>query len=582
MTPADHRASATAPASTPPHPIIHWVLLGVSIAITAAICLWASERREVGVLIYGRVSYWLILALICVWIWQASRFLVAQRFSPASFVRRHWVPLAAALGMTFMAVNSVPSQFRVLSDETNLLGVSQSMLYHKTAFNSTQQKRYYGAMQPISFELEKRPLVFPFIVHLVHLVRGYSPQNAFVLNAGVYFALLALVGIAVKTNVGSVAAVATIVLVGAHPLVVTTARSGGFDLLATFLTALSFVLAYLHMREPSPRRLAVLFATLLVFAQVRYESAIYIVVIGLCLIILGYAPWRYISAHIGLYVAAPLLMLPLFVQRILMPHPYENGPGVAAFGYEHFRKFIRRFGEAQLDLGFLQPHVPILYWLAVPALILLAFRFVRRRRAPESRTECHWVFMASLALLVSHGLVFSYYFGDFTHPASARFYLNLSVLVALLPVGLHQCLPALITPARLLVGAIALAVLYHPVSVAGRFTATQTLWRESELEWQFLERRGDPNVLVVTSRPGQFTALNYGAVNFGYAQGNAASLLLELRRRLYSDILVFQRISYDTENPVPDDQLGSMFRLQSVVERQSSATEFVRISRVVL
>jgi len=76
--------------------------------------------------------------------------------------------------------------------------------------------------------------------------------------------------------------------------------------------------------------------------------------------------------------------------------------------------------------------------------------------------------------------------------------------------------------------------------------------------------------------------MEYGAVNFDHANSNAASLLLELRRHLYSEILVFQRISYDTANALPPDRIGPEFKLQRLAERQSSATEYIRISRVTL
>ena len=557
------------------------VLFALSVAIVTGLCLWASQSRDIGLFLYGRVSYWIILAVMVVWGWQIARFLVERRFSPIAFARKNRVPLLAASVMTTIAIASVRPQFRVLSDETNLLAVSQSMVYHKTAYNSTQQKRYYEAMHPVSFELEKRPMVFPFLVHVVHAVRGYSPQNPFVLNGIALFVLVALIGIAAHRLAGAAGAVASVVLVGSYPLVVLTARSAGFDLLATVFGALSFGAAYMHMRQPSGRTLAVVGATLLVFAQIRYESSVFVSAIAAGLIVLGYVRWPFVREHIGLYAAAPCLLIPLIVQRILMPRPYENEAGNAPFSFAHFRKFVARFWDSQFNFDFIQPHAPILYWLAIPALLLTLFAVIRARNVANSPAKRHLLLIFIPAFLAGHIVLFSYYFGDITHPASARFFINLSVVVALLPLVLHVCAPSLLSGSRLLALALMLGLIYHPVSVQDRFTATQMLWRESEIQWQFLARRGDPNVLVVTSRPGQITAMNYGAVNFDYAKSNAASLLLELGRRLYSDILVFQRISYDTGNPVPADWLGTAFRLQPISELQSSAAEFVRISRVI-
>ncbi len=38
----------------------------------------------------------------------------------------------------------------ILNDETNLLAVSQSMLYHKEAYRITMAKYYFGTLHPAS------------------------------------------------------------------------------------------------------------------------------------------------------------------------------------------------------------------------------------------------------------------------------------------------------------------------------------------------------------------------------------------------------------------------------------------------
>lgn len=574
-------ASRMPPARAAREPLGGWVGPLVLASLGLSLWLWVALRREVAVFVYGKLGYWLMLALATVWAWQMWRFFRERGVRWPELARRQWVPLAMAGAMTAVAVTSVRPEFRVLSDETNLLGVSQSMVYHKTTYNSTQQKRYFETMNPISFELEKRPLVFPFFVHLVHLVRGYSPENPFVLNAGVLFALLAVLGVAANRLGGAACAAGAVALVGSYPLVVACARSGGFDLLATFFAVVSLGLAYLHMLRPSGRSMALLTATVLVFAQVRYESLVYVAVIGAGLLVFRHVRWSYLREQLWLYALAPLLLAPLVAQRVLMPRPYENEADVAAFSLRSLGGFLGRFFSAQVNFEFFQPHVPVLYWLALPALALLAGWWLRRRAAVGAQPHLQWVLIVVGALAVSHVVLFSYYFGDFTHPASARFFLNLSIVVALAPVALHLLRPAWLTAPRFVALAALIAVVHHPVTLQDRFTASQTLWRESRIEWQFLAQRADPNVLVIAARPGQFTVMNYGAVDFGHARNNTAALLNELRRNLYSDIIVFQRISYESGAPVGPDTLGPGFALQPLKELQSSAGSYIRISRVV-
>ncbi|MBM2813144.1 MAG: hypothetical protein HW416_3903 [Chloroflexi bacterium] len=462
----DHaRVTVSAPARDASTPVLHWMLLGLSVAVTVALSIWAAARREVGVFIYGRVSYWLILALVMLWVWQISRLLVEQRFNLVSFARRNWVPLVAALGMTAIAVSSVKPQFRVLSDETNLLAVSQSMLYHKTVFNSTEQKRFYGWMNPLTFGVEKRPLVFPFFVQVIHSIRGYSPSNPFVLNAIALFTLLAMIGLVVGRSLGRTATVAAVVLVGSYPLIVTSGTSAGLDLLATVFTGLSFVLTYVYMRSPSGSRLALLFSTLLVFAQIRYETSVYVGLIGLSLLLFGYVRARFLREHFYLYCLAPFLLLPLQIQRILTPDSHENAAGTAAFSWTHLKNFLAIFLRAQGNTEFLLPHAPLLYWLAVPSLIFLFVRVLQRRASLDLPCKVHLLLMSLVAFAINYVIVFSFHGSDFTHPGAARYFLNMSVLIALLPVFLHVQLPMLVTGPRLLLFAVGFALVHHPISV---------------------------------------------------------------------------------------------------------------------
>ncbi len=575
-TPTAHDSPSDGPSA-----VACAVLVVLSVAIVAALCFWSAQNRNVGLFLYGRVSYWIILALIVVWIWQIGRILMERRFNLVAFVRLRWVPLAAALLMTTIAVTAVRPQFRVLSDETNLLAVSQSMVYHKTPYNSTEQKRFFGWMNPLNFVVEKRPLVFPFFVNIVHTVTGYSAKNPFVVNAVALFALLAMVGVLAGKSLGPAAAIAAVVLVGSYPLVVNCGRSAGFDLVTTLFTGLSFVMAYSHMKVPSARRLAVLAATLLVLAQIRYESVVCVGVIGLGLILFGYVRLRYLREHWALYCLSPLLLLPLFVQRLLTSASLENAPGTPAFSIEHFNKFLAIFMRAQTNTEFMLPYAPVISWLAVPILILLGIRVVQRHAGLNPPRRMHLLVIALAAFVLNYAIVFSFHGSDYTHPGAARYFLTMSVLIALLPVFLHGQLPQFATGSRLLIFAGAFALVHLPVSVQGKFTQVQTLVRATEIEWSFLEKYNDPNILIVTERPGQFTVLNYGAVSVDYAKNNAENLLYELRRHLYSQILVFQNITYGKPDYPTSGQLPPSFRLEKLTELQNSATEYVRISRVV-
>jgi hypothetical protein len=179
-------------------------------------------------------------------------------------------------------------------------------------------------------------------------------------------------------------------------------------------------------------------------------------------------------------------------------------------------------------------------------------------------------------------MYFAHFFGRYTHPSSARFFITFSICLALAPVALRVANPRLISGRVLLLLAAVAFAYYHPIAVEGRFINTLTLNRQTGACIDFLKKLDDKNILIISSRPGQHVALGYGAVDFTYANKNAGSILNEARRHLYSRIIVFQEIMYDTSRPGDDTTLDVAYRLKPLYEIQITATAFLRISEVVI
>jgi hypothetical protein len=374
-------------------------------------------------------------------------------------------------------------------------------------------------------------------------------------------------------------AVAAIILVAATPIVTLQGSSGGFDLFSTFFLTLVFVALYHFCAEPRADRFALLWVTLMVFANIRYESAIIVVVVLAGLLLFRKIQWAFLSEWRWLYVGSPLLMLPLLAQRILVPVAYGNEAGVAPFGWSHFWKWTGVFIQAQLDWRFFLPYVPLFNWLAVAVVLYAVVRLVRRPpNWADGKTQALVIMLAAVG--ASSAIIFAYFFGDCTHPATTRFFLNLAILAALAPVLLHVLAPKLWpTPPLLLFSAIVFC-LYHPVAIEDRMTNSQSLIRETGAVHGFLKRLARKDNLTITERPGQLCAMDYGAVDFRYASEHATDILAELKRHLYSDVFVMQHIKYADGQPIEKDQLASAFQLLPVEEFQVTAGEYVRISKV--
>jgi hypothetical protein len=487
-----------------------------------------------------------------------------------------------------MTAVAVPPKFRVLADEANLASVSRSMVHSKTAYNFTIGKYYYFTFHPVLAELDKRPMLFPFFAHLLHLVRGYEVRNLFLLNLSLLFLLLSSVGILVRRAFKTIEFpesgwvwITAVLLVLLCPIVALTATSGGFDFFAAVFFGWSFIVLAEFLKKPTAESFAFLWMNLILLSHTRYESLIFfgIVIIGLSL-------FRRIEPSLfsrfrHVYLVTPLAMVPLLFQRMISGGKFENPPGVPVFAVKHFFTNARRFFEAISDFTYFYPYPNFLLWISLALLPVIGIRWFRKHRLSADGEVRPLVLLLLACLCVYLVIVFSYFFGDPKHPASARFFLLPVGALALVPILAHRIWPRHLDQRLLLAGTVGMLLLYFPVASQDRFTQSLELIRETEHSLAFLDRLKTKNVLVVADRPGIYTAYQYGATNFEYANQHKNELLAELRNKLYTEIVVLQHISYAERKPLSSETLDPEFVLGvPASEFQITGAHFLRISHI--
>jgi hypothetical protein len=541
---------------------------------------WSVTCRAEMPRLFANVSYYLTFILITVWAVHAVLFGRATGFSLVRLLKSYWPGILVAFVLTCIVFLSVKVGFKTLSDETNLISVSRSMLDDKTAYNTTTAKYYYGNLQPINRDIPKRPLVFPFLVYLVHAVIGFHYQNAFVVNFIVLFLLLTGVFILTRKLLDFASALAASLLVLSYPVVSVFATSAGFDLLSSVFFILVLVVVYGFVRNPSSAGFSFIIACLLFFANIRYESILFLLLIPLLL--LPKIKWQYVKDSSHLLCLTPLLNLPFIWERILQPKgQFESFKDVQLFSFSALAGNLKLFAGNLLDFDYRLPYAGIVTLASALIFLYLIGQILRRKISlPSHQRYFLLVLLASVG--ISTVMYFAHFFGHYTHPSSARFFITMSLFLAFGPVALRIFRPDIVSGKALLLVAVVCFFFYHPIAVEGRFINTLTLNRTTEHCIRFLDKTNDQNVLVVSSRPGQYVAIGYGAIDFSYANANKASLLTELKRYLYSRLIVFQEIEYKTGLPTADSVLDADYKLNTLCEIQTTATGFLRISEVKL
>ncbi len=548
--------------------------IAVSFMIALATLLVGLNDLTLGKTLVSGFSYYIILIMTGFWVFATLPFF-------KQVLKGKWKALTISLLMTIVVFVSIPPKYRVLSDETNLLSVSQSMTFRRDISNVTQAKFYYGNLNIIQGDLPTRPLLFPFLTSIVHTVSGYRYQNVFALNFIILFALLSMTFLTVEASLGTLSAIAASMLLLSIPTLTLSASSGGFDLCSLFFLGLSLVCLYRFLKAQTNENFGMLLINLIMLSQIRYESIAYVAIIMGTLLVMKKIKFEMITKNAFLIAAAPFFIIPMLLQRKLTPNTFENPPGVPPFSFDHFVKHAGDLFNGMVHFQADYPYPSYLNLLAIAMLVFILVVATPKLKQHLDQTQKTFAGLILALVAISLAIVLSHHFGLFPHPTQARLFLVFLSFLALMPVAFRYFFPTLLTERKLFTIAVVSFSLYHPVATQGRFTNALTIIRETEDLYAFLDQVNDQKILIIVDRPGQYTVANTGAVGFGLANANKDGIISDLNRGLYNSIYVFQKFSYETGKPLPDQALDPKFVLEPVKELQVTASDFIRISKVV-
>jgi hypothetical protein len=553
------------------------VLLPTALSILLATSLVNAHTTE---WLFVHTTYYFLLATVLCW---AGAYLHAARDvgreTVVAWVKENWPGLVIAALLTVVAWHAIEPALRMLSDEANLVGTSKNFFSSQTATFTVSGKSYYDSYWDVDVAIDQRPSLFPFLVSLIHAVWGYSYRNAFLFNLLVLPAFVLVSYRLAKRIGGETVGLVASLLVCAHPILLISVRSGGFDFLAVFF-ALLVVKSFLdHSREPSPARLAILWMNLCMFAEIRYESALFIVPVVAILFLFRMVSISLLRPYALLYVLTPAFLLPRLWQAVLLGSVPRQDPGAIAFSLGNFVSNAYEYAKPILSPFHNYPaHSAIVIALGVVGCVLWGARHHRDLFSRDWKPLAFPIFVVAWMLL-QLTIVFAYAWGRAQAAPSARLVIAIDTFLAFFAAW---CLVQLLKRWRSFVPVmLAASLLVVQVTVASqhRILNRLTQTRESSTTWRFFENLHEKRILIVTDRPNHFTIMDYGAMSFEAAKHDPV-LLEALARRLFYDIYVIQQINLATKNPLPGYDIWPTRELQPMLEFQNDANVLVRISRV--
>lgn len=457
--------------------------------------------------------------------------------------------------------------FKVLSDETNLLSVANMLTLFGKASNTELGTSYYHLYHALNLAIPTRPVLFPVLTSIVQHVVGVKHWAPFVVN----FALTALLfrlslSWARRTFGGALhPVVLTFLALLMSPVLAITATSAGYDLCSLVIAFTLFLLLARYNASRDGATLEAIGYGLVCFASVRYESIAAIPLMFAALCLFEGKAWLK-RVPLSSFVFAFVLIVPLFVQRYLTWGNFENPPGVKAFSFDHLMNHLPVF----IHSFFLDPAGPypiLLHWLGVAGIVL----------SLKKLREFDWLVLSYSSFLLC--LLLSHHFGFANHPTQVRLFLPLTFALGLCAIYALTRLERFSEPKAILAIFLLLFLHHHQYAVGDPLSTQLTMTREVRHLRTYLAKEDHQDDLFVYDRPGQLTALGFSAVSWTYWEEHRAELLAGLRNRLYQRILTIDRPRY---NGKPEDAplIREGYRLTPLLEHQLSPEERLRVSRV--
>jgi hypothetical protein len=556
-------------------------IIVLALALLALLGISLARPNYAEPLFIHACYYFLLVTVVC---WVIAHAYAARGTGwrdVVAWVKDNRAGIVIAFAVTVIAALAIQPALRVLSDEANLLGTSRSLFLTKTATFTTTGKYYYDNFWDQSVVIDRRPSLFPFLVSLVHILRGYNYRNVFLFNLAMLPVFVLVAYRLAKTLGGELVGIVTALLVVAHPITLISMRSGGFDF---FTAAFALVVAksFLdHSRDPSPERLLVLWMNLCVFAEIRYETVLFLPPVTILLLVFRLARWEYIRPFTLLYALTPAYLLPRIWQSILRGNVPEQDAGAVTFSLNNFLENSRDYFKIMLSpFDFRPPHSAVVIALGIVGCVM-GLLWCRRQLLARERKQPGLKFatLVIVWMVVQVAIVFTYVWGRPNHPASARLLIAIDTFFSFPAAYALALLLKRWRPFVAVVAAAGLLAVYLPVASEFRFLNELTLTREAATCWRFFEGLHEKRILVVAERPGLYTIMEYGASDFESAR-NDAGLLDGFSRHLFYDVYLVQQIDLTTRKAVPQNEIWPERSRTPMLEFQNDQNATIRISRL--
>ena len=538
-------------------------------------------------------GYWMILAATAAFLFALGRSLRPEWGELRAW--RSWLgPVVIAVAAAGFLHLHEPHEYKIVADEVVLQLTAKQMHETREASLMVRGYDYAGNFTSFASIVDKRPLLFPFLVSVLHDLTGYRPANVFALNAALSVVLMILMLLIGRRIGGWPAGIAAVLLLATVPLVAQNACGAGFELLNLVMIAAVIWLGQRAAEAPADsERLNAFVLAGVLLAQVRYESVLFLAPVGATVIYLWWRR-REIALPWGLLLAPLLLVVcPLHHNVFKLSQAAwqlnDIAGATAPFSLSYFYDNVGHALNFFLCLDGQQPNsvlVAVAGTLGVGFFVLLFYREHRRMFSHDPAAAVLSLFL--LGLCAHTFFMLCYFWGRWDDTIIHRLSLPAHVLLIF---SLILVWPRIVTTRRRWQVLTGVSLVYlvgftMPSNALHRFTQVNFAARATNWLGQHIRALGDESALAIDTNSGlQWFVYNKSSITPTAGAGRPEALILHFRNRSFAHFFVVQRITPNVqtgERLVSErDAFGDALTLETVEERAFAPLYLVRLSRIV-
>jgi len=437
----------------------------------------------------------------------------------------------------------------------------------------------------------KRPLLYPLLVSFVHSLRGYSASNGFVVNFILGILTLFVVYLFICDQFPRIYGLLSILILASLPNFVMWVTSSGFETLNLFFIVLTFYLFSKVLVSKYVQQAELLFLTLVLLAQCRYESIIFTTAIFFLL------PMLLNKKSISELSVVTFIVPVLYVPTIWLPRLYADQPVVNKVGsavaqmpslIESF-SFKNILSNSASNLNVFLGLDPHLGFSAVVSVISIAgvYLMIKKLVVDYRGTESHFISLgcfAAVTLCLLYLTQVSFYLGNMALYTQNRFAMSyLPYLVVPAIFFIHKTLNKANMAKRI---AVIIFFVFH-LLYFWPYGSQQLLVNSGSIQYEYNKTlsylkenfKRNSDILIISERPNLYIVNYKGAVDFTYANQNMDKIS-DYYIKEFDHIIVFQKYQYKTRSPLRSHRLNHSHRLVNLENLSLTRTEYLKISRL--